>query len=114
MPELHLLSPAGFRTAAVYAGIKSKKTPDVALLICDRLATAAAAFTTSKVVSPAVQVGRQHLAAGKLRGVVVNAGNANACTGKRGLRDARSMCALASSYAGAGVEHILPTQILPS
>lgn len=114
MPELHLLSPAGFRAAAVYAGIKSKKTPDVALLICDMLASAAAAFTTSKVVSPAVKVGREHIAAGKLRGVVVNAGNANACTGKRGERDARSMCALVSSYAGTGAQHILAEQILPS
>ncbi len=43
MAELHLLSPAGFRASGVYAGIKSKQTPDVGLLICDNLATAAAA-----------------------------------------------------------------------
>src|SRR5436305_7034727 len=37
--ELHLLSPRGFRAGAVYAGIKSKQTPDVGLLVCDTLAT---------------------------------------------------------------------------
>src|SRR5688572_8631781 len=99
MPKLHLLSPAGFRASAVHAGIKSTKALDVALLICDRLATAAAAFTTNQVVSPGVTVGREHIAAGRLRGVVVNSGNANACTGSRGLKDARTMCAIAALVA---------------
>ena len=106
---LHLLSPKGFRAAGVYAGIKSKNTPDVALLICDRLATAAAAFTQNQVVSPAVIVGQRHIKSGKLRGNVVNAGNANACTGKQGERDALRMCELAASIAKCKPEQILPS-----
>src|SRR5215210_7892657 len=96
MPELHLLSPAGFRAAGVYAGIKTKQNPDVGLLLCDRPATAAAVFTTNKVFAAPVKVGRAHVAGGRLRGVVVNAGNANACTGRQGERDALRMCALAA------------------
>ena len=109
MAELHLFSPRGFRGAGVYAGIKSRQVPDVALMVCDRAASAAAAFTTNKVVSPGVTVGRAHVASGKLRGVVVNAGNANACTGEQGLKDAQRMCELAASVAGAKPKEILPS-----
>src|SRR5215208_2644366 len=109
MPEPHLLSPRGFRAAGVYAGIKSRHVPDVALLLCDRPASAAAVFTTNKVVAAGVKIGREHVRSGKLRGVVVNAGNANACTGKQGERDARRMCEIAASVAGCH-----PTEILPS
>ncbi len=109
MSEIHLLSPAGFRAAAVHAGIKSKQAPDVALLVCDQSATAAAVFTTNAVVAAPIIVGRRHIAAGRLRGVVVNSGNANACTGKSGLRDANRMCALAARMA-----HAKPAEFLPS
>src|SRR5207253_4542497 len=95
--------------AAVHAGIKSTQKPDVALLIADNLCTAAAVFTTNQVVSPGVTVGRDHIRTGKLRGVVVNAGNANACTGKQGFKDAQRMCALAAQIAACK-----PTEILPS
>jgi N-acetylglutamate synthase/N-acetylornithine aminotransferase len=91
---LHLLSPKGFQAAGVKAGIKSSGKLDVGLLLCDSLATAAAVFTANKVVAAPVVVGREHVAGGKLRGVIVNAGNANACTGRRGEKDARSMCEL--------------------
>src|SRR5207249_4756114 len=101
MAELHLLSPTGFRAGAVYAGIKTKQTPDVGLLVCDTLASAAAVFTTNKVFAAPVKIGREHIAKGKLRGVVVNAGNANACTGRQGERDALRMCALAAEIVGA-------------
>lgn len=109
MAQPHLLTPLGFRAGAVHAGIKSKKTPDVALLFCDTLATAAAVFTTNKVFAAPIKVGREHIASDTLRGVVVNAGNANACTGKQGERDARRMCALAAEVAECD-----PTEILPS
>ena len=112
MAELHLLSPGGFRASGVYAGIKSRHTPDVGLLVCDApRVTAAAVFTSNRVVAAPVVVGREHVAAGRLRAVVVNAGNANACTGRQGERDARRMCALAAAAVGAGCE---PAEVLPS
>jgi glutamate N-acetyltransferase/amino-acid N-acetyltransferase len=112
MPDLHLLSPSGFRAAGVYAGIKTKHTPDLGLLVCDAPApTAAAAFTTNKVFAAPVKVGREHVAQtnGRLRAVVVNAGNANACTGRQGERDARRMCRLAAQVAGCAAEEVLPS-----
>jgi len=109
MAELHLLSPRGFRAGGVYAGIKSKSAPDVGLLLCDVPAAAAAVFTTNRVVSPAVVVGREHISGGRLRGVVVNSGNANACTGRQGLKDARRMCAVAADVARCEPAAILPS-----
>jgi glutamate N-acetyltransferase/amino-acid N-acetyltransferase len=110
MPQLHLLSPRGFRSAGVHAGIKrTRGAPDVGLLVCDTPATAAAVFTTNKVFAAPVAIGRQHIEHGNLRGVVVNSGNANACTGSRGLRDARKMCALAARSIGCRAQEILPS-----
>ncbi|HLL88448.1 MAG TPA: bifunctional glutamate N-acetyltransferase/amino-acid acetyltransferase ArgJ [Tepidisphaeraceae bacterium] len=109
MADLHLLSPKGFRAAGVYAGIKSKPTNDVGLLVCDRSATVAAVFTTNRVFAAPVKVGREHVAGGKLRGVVVNAGNANACTGKQGERDAYRMCEVAAAAVGAEAGEMLPS-----
>jgi len=107
--SLHLLSPKGFAASGVRAGIKSSGKPDVGLLVCDQLATAAAVFTANRVVAAPVVVGREHIGNGKLRGVVVNAGNANACTGKRGMKDARAMCNLTARAIGCGEKEILPS-----
>ncbi|CAN5524471.1 bifunctional glutamate N-acetyltransferase/amino-acid acetyltransferase ArgJ [soil metagenome] len=109
---MHLLSPKGFVAGAVHAGIKSSKKNDVGLLICDAppLASAAAVFTTNKVFAAPVKIGREHLCAsgGRLRGVVVNSGNANACTGAQGDRDARRMCSLAAKTISCEPKQILP------
>src|SRR5262245_61414448 len=110
MADLHLLSPRGFRAAGVASGIKSTRGAlDLGLLICDTLATAAGVFTTNKVVSPGVVIGRRHIARGKLRGIVVNSGNANACTGSRGQRDALEMCRVAARCVGSATREILPS-----
>ena len=109
MAELHLLSPAGFRASGVYAGIKSKQAPDIGLLLAEESAAAAAVFTTNRVFAAPVKVGRAHVKSGQLRGVVVNAGNANACTGKQGERDALRMCELAAEVAGCRRTQIVPS-----
>ena len=109
MNSLHLLSPRGFRAGAIHAGIKSKKTPDVGMLVCDTLATAAAVFTTNRVFAAPVKIGRKHIAAGKLRAIVVNSGNANACTGKQGDRDALAMCSLAAKQLDCQANEVLPS-----
>ena len=112
MSDLHLLSPAGFRATGVYAGIKTKHAPDVGLLVCDAPApTAAAVFTTNQVFAAPVKIGREHLAesGGRIRAVVVNAGNANACTGRQGEKDARRMCQFAAGVAGCQEWEVLPS-----
>lgn len=108
MAELHLLSPRGFRAAAVSAGIRGRRSVDVGLLVCDAVATAAAAFTTNKVVAAPVKVGREHAAGGRLRAIVVNAGNANACTGLHGELDARHMCVTAADAVDCDPRQVLP------
>jgi glutamate N-acetyltransferase/amino-acid N-acetyltransferase len=109
MSDLHLLSPKGFRAAAVCAGIKSKQTPDVAVLACDQAAVAAAVFTTNRVSAAPIKLGKKHIAAGIIRAVAVNAGNANACTGKQGDRDALRMCQLTAELLDCPVKQILPS-----
>ncbi len=109
MSQLHLLSPRGFRAAAVYAGIKIKQTPDIGLLTCETRATAAAVFTTNKVFAAPVKVGREHIAGGRLRAVIVNSGNANACTGRQGEKDAYRMCDLAAEIVGCDRDEVLPS-----
>ncbi len=109
MSQLHLLSPKGFRAAGVAAGIKKSGKPDVALLVADHDISAAAVFTTNQVVAAPVVVGRLHIQRGNLRAIVVNSGNANACTGKIGLRDARAMASLTASLLGCEITRVLPS-----
>src|SRR5579859_3432347 len=109
MADLHICSPKGFRASGVHAGIKTKSAPDVGLIVSDLAATAAAVFTTNKVVAAPVGVGRENVAGGKLHGIVVNAGNANACTGKQGMLDARRMCHLAGIAIGCDERLVLPS-----
>jgi glutamate N-acetyltransferase/amino-acid N-acetyltransferase len=102
-------TPAGFRAAGVSAGIKANGNADLALLVSDGPARAAAVFTTNKVQAAAVLVSREHLAKSKgvVRAIVVNSGCANACTGDAGLRDAREMTELGAKAVGCSVEQVL-------
>ena len=104
----HLLSPRGFRAAGVAANIKQSGKPDVALLVADAPASAAAIFTQNKVVSPAVTVGFDHVRRGAIRAVAVNSGNANACTGEQGMADARRTCDLVGELIGCDPRLVLP------
>ncbi len=80
-------APRGFRAAGVHAGIKRKRK-DLAVIVSDGPATAAATFTTNRVQAAPVHVTKEHVAQGPLRAVVCNSGNANAVTGDEGLADA--------------------------
>ncbi len=93
---------AGFRFAGVAAGIKKKGGKDVGLIAADAPVAAAAVFTGNRVKAAPVLLSAAHLKAsrGRLRGVVVNSGNANACTGAAGAADARTMAAAAAAAIG--------------
>jgi len=96
-----ILSPRGFRAGFSRCGIKTAAgVPDVALLVSDTPAAAAAVFTTNKFAAAPVQWDRSILPTDRLRAVVVNSGNANACTGERGMKDARATAALVASLVG--------------
>jgi glutamate N-acetyltransferase/amino-acid N-acetyltransferase len=112
--NLHLLSPLGFRATGVYAGIKTRHSNDIGLLIADTPCTAAAVFTTNRVYAAPVKIGRQHVKAGSLRGIIVNSGCANACTGQQGEKDALEMCQLAAKLTSTKADRLKPTDFLPS
>ena len=100
-------APQGFLAAGYASGVKVSGKPDLGLLVCPTGATAAAMFTTNKIVSAAVQINREHMARRKTYAVVVNSGNANACTGKLGLANARKMCATTARYLGVEPDEVL-------
>ncbi len=84
-------SALGFRAAGIACGIKPAREKDLALIVSDVPGEVAATFTTNLVKAAPVKVSMQHARNGKIRGVVVNAGCANACTGVGGIADAKSM-----------------------
>ena len=94
-----ITAPDGFRAAAVAAGIKPEGA-DLALLVADRTCAAAAVFTTNRAQAAPVVVSREHLASGRARAVVVNAGCANAATGEEGVADAREMAVVTAQAVG--------------
>jgi glutamate N-acetyltransferase/amino-acid N-acetyltransferase len=84
--------PQGFRTVGLACGIKSDPTKlDLALFVADKPCAAAGVFTQNLVCGAPVKVSRERLPSGRARAIVINSGNANACTGPRGLEDARLM-----------------------
>jgi glutamate N-acetyltransferase/amino-acid N-acetyltransferase len=84
-------SAGGFQAAGVACGIKPRGEKDMALIVSDVPAEAAATFTTNLVKAAPVKVSMRHLRNGKMRGVVINSGCANACTGVGGIADAKAM-----------------------
>ncbi|HEY7288870.1 MAG TPA: bifunctional glutamate N-acetyltransferase/amino-acid acetyltransferase ArgJ [Vicinamibacterales bacterium] len=102
-------APLGFRAAGVSAGIKANGGLDVALLVADKPATAAAVFTTNRATAAPVIVSRRHLelSGGTTRAIVVNSGCANACTGDEGLTVAKEMAAAVASQIACPVEQVL-------
>ncbi len=105
MPNPTITAVPGFRAAALHCGIKSTPKPDLALLVSDVPANAAAVFTTNKVVGAPVIIGRHHIKHGILRACITNSGCANVCTGKQGLADALEMCQLTATHLNALPAH---------
>ncbi len=101
--------PIGFRGAGLACGIKRSGAPDLALLVCDRPATAAAMFTRNLVAAAPVQVSRAHLAStgGVARALLVNSGCANAATGDEGLHRCRRTVKAAADLLKCPVEQVL-------
>jgi len=86
--------PRGFRFAAVKAGIKPSGKADFAVAVTEKIASAAAMFTTNRVQAAPITVGRRHLErnGGLMRVLAVNAGNANCATGPIGISAAEQVC----------------------
>ena len=96
----------GFTACGFTAGIKESGLPDLAMLVSDRPANAAAVFTQNQSTAAPVYISKEHTSDGALRAAVVNSGNANCATGSQGLEDAREMTRLAAARVGCAAEEI--------
>jgi glutamate N-acetyltransferase/amino-acid N-acetyltransferase len=100
-------SVPGFRASSVTAGLRKVKTPDMVLIFSDKQATAAGVFTTNKVKAAPVLLNMERIKRGKARAIIANAGNANACTGDKGLENANLTAELAAKALGIRPEEVL-------
>ncbi len=102
-----ITSPKGVLAAGLHCGLKQSGKADLGLIVCPTGATAAAVFTTNKIVSAAVTVSKQHVKSGSISAVVVNSGNANACTGQQGIKNAIKMCSETAKQIECKPENVL-------
>ena len=102
-------APQGFQAAAVTAGLKASGKPDLSLLLAPEGAVCAGTFTTSLVRAACVDLCAERLAAsgGRARAVLSNSGQANACTGDRGLIDSQRATQALADRLGLVEEEVL-------
>lgn len=99
---------AGVKVTAVSAGIKKVNRRDVVLFELAEGSSVAGVFTRNAFCAAPVTLCRKHLAAAPIRYLLINSGNANACTGEQGLRDALATCAAIATRTGVQPEQVLP------
>ncbi len=102
-------APKGFRAGAIACGIKNPKMLrlDLALIVSDLEAKTSACFTTNRVKAAPVRVSSQHVKSGDARAIIVNSGNANACTGPQGITDAKAMTREVADQLGLRMSQVL-------
>jgi len=114
--EGSIVAPQGFLAGGVFCNIKRLGTGkgsnkgqkrDLALIVSEVPATVAGMFTTNQVCAAPVKVCAERVKQGIAQAIVVNSGNANACTGKQGLKDAREMTALLAKHLHMPADHVL-------
>jgi glutamate N-acetyltransferase / amino-acid N-acetyltransferase len=97
----------GFKASSIAAGLKKNGAPDMALICTETEAVAAAVFTTNKVKAAPVLVSMEHVINGRARAIIANAGNANACTGSEGLKNAASTADAVAKELGIDLNDVL-------
>jgi len=98
--EKKILVPKGFRFAAAEAAIKKPGKKDLSLILSDTDAVMAGMFTRNAVKAAPVRLDMERIKSGKGRAIVINSGNANACTGVRGMKDAAEMAQIVGQALG--------------
>ncbi len=109
--QVPIYLPRGFSFAAAAAGIKASGRPDLALIEAVEGTSAAAVFTKNRLVAAPVEVGREALTAsrGRVRAVLVNAGNANCATGLAGIKACRQVCQQTAKNLGVAAKEVFPS-----
>ncbi|SHJ42039.1 glutamate N-acetyltransferase [Geosporobacter subterraneus DSM 17957] len=98
---------SGFQAVGIHCGIKKNGKKDLCVLYSKVPAVAAAAFTTNIVKAAPVQVNMEHLKSDTTQAIVINSGNANACTGSQGLQDAQEMASTAAAALGLSPQQVM-------
>jgi glutamate N-acetyltransferase/amino-acid N-acetyltransferase len=101
--------PKGFQAGATYAGLRtySEDKRDLGILFSELPASAAATFSTNRILSPSVTTSKKHIASGRARAVIANSGCANTCVGEAGFKDALEMTSLAGAKLNLPAEEVL-------
>lgn len=97
----------GFCACGIASGVKKSGKLDLGIISCPTGAIAAAMFTTNSIYAAPVGICKKHIGSRKIYGAIINSGNANACTGKKGFKDAVSMCEQTSGHLGCDPHNIL-------
>lgn len=100
-------APKGFLAGGIACGIKKTAKTDLALIVSKQPAIAAGVVTTNKVKAAPILLSQRHLENQTVRAIVANSGNANACVGPQGDRDAEAMVEAAAKYLGIAKEEVL-------
>src|SRR6185295_10045084 len=105
-PRSGITAPQGFLAAGIHCGIKKPGLLDLALIVSEQSGPIAGVFTNNQVVAAPVIIDRLHLRQGIGRAILVNSGNANACTGAKGLTAAKKTAAVLARHLGVPSQHV--------
>lgn len=100
-------APEGFFATGVACGLKKDGKKDLAIICSEDSAAAAGVFTTNKVKGHSLQVTMEHIKSGYANAIIINSGNANACVGEQGYKDAKEIAAVAAELLECNPEDIL-------
>ena len=104
----NIIAPKGFKAGSVHCGLKrDKRNHDIGIIFSEQPCKTAALFTTNQIVAAPIKQSRNVVKNGTAQAIVVNSGNANACTGKKGEKDAESMALLTSKHLNIKPDEVL-------
>ncbi len=98
---------SGFMAAGVASGLKKRGQKDLGLIFSQVPAKVAGVFTRNRVQAAPVRLDKERIASGTCQAIIANSGNANCCTGEKGVRDARAMAGFAASELGINEDLVL-------
>ncbi|MEQ1844605.1 MAG: bifunctional ornithine acetyltransferase/N-acetylglutamate synthase, partial [Nitrospira sp.] len=104
--NLGITAPLGFQAAGIHCGIKKPGLLDLALCVSDVSGPIAGVFTKNRVAAAPVLLDRRHLRSHCGRAIIVNSGNANACTGEQGLVAAKTMATAVAQQLSIPVHQV--------
>ena len=103
-----IIAPKGFKAGSVHCGLKrSIKNHDIGIIFSEQPCKAASLFTTNQIVAAPIKYSKKVVQNGTVHAIVVNSGNANACTGKKGYKDAETMALLTSGHLNIKPDEVI-------